>query len=161
MSAVFERAFGHVIGIEGGYVHDPADPGGETKFGISARAYSGRDIGNLTLSAARGIYRRDYWDRCQCDGLPPALAVAVFDAAVNQGVRPAARMLQRALGIGDDGIIGPVTLRAAHAADPAAILADFMARRAVRYAGTAGFERFGRGWNRRLFVICLAASMEI
>lgn len=160
MSGVFERAFGHVIGVEGGYVNDPADPGGETKFGISARAYPGRDIGNLTIETAREIYRRDYWDRCRCDGLPPMLAVAVFDCAVNQGCRPAGRFLQRALGVTADGAIGPVTLRAAHSADAGAVLVDFMARRAVRYAATAGFDRFGRGWYRRLFLICLAASLE-
>lgn len=44
------------------------------------------------------IYRRDYWDAARCGQLPPFLAVAVFEKAVNQGVRTAVMMLQEALG---------------------------------------------------------------
>ena len=57
----FDRAFRFLIGEEGGYVNDPADPGGETKFGISKRAYPQLDIKSLTLDQAKAIYRRDYW----------------------------------------------------------------------------------------------------
>ncbi|MBI5843910.1 MAG: hypothetical protein HZB23_04475 [Deltaproteobacteria bacterium] len=45
---------------EGGYVNDPADPGGETRFGISRRAYPNEDIKALTRERAAEIYYRDY-----------------------------------------------------------------------------------------------------
>jgi lysozyme family protein len=148
--AGFEAAFDIIIGHEGGYVNDPADPGGETKYGISKRAYPDLDIAALELADARDIYRADYWDACRCDELPPALALAVFDAAVNQGVAAAGRFLQRAVGASADGVIGPNTLAAAGRAGEAA-LGHLLAERALHYASLPTFARFGRGWMRRLF----------
>ena len=78
----FDNAFDRVIGHEGGYVNNSKDPGGETKYGISKRAYPTLDIKSLTLADAKAIYKRDYWDRAQCDALPPGVAFDVFDAAV-------------------------------------------------------------------------------
>jgi lysozyme family protein len=101
-----------VLDYEGGYSNDSSDPGGETNFGISKRAYPALDILNLTLDEAKAIYRRDYWQPCHCDDLPKPLAIAVFDTAVNQGVGRAIRLLQKAMGVKDDGDIGPVTLEA-------------------------------------------------
>src|SRR5574343_326744 len=75
----FDQAFDRLIGHEGGYVFDPHDPGGETKFGISKRAYPALDIAALTLADAKAIYRRDYWDGAQCDRLPPDLAFDRFN----------------------------------------------------------------------------------
>lgn len=75
--------------IEGGYTNDPDDPGGETKWGISKRAYPDLDIANLTLEDAIEIYRKDYWNPCNCDNLDWPLACAVFDTAVNCGVKRA------------------------------------------------------------------------
>ena len=160
MSA-FDRALAHVFAAEGGYVNDPADPGGETKFGISKRAYPDVDIAALTREGAAAIYRRDYWDACRCDGLPPAIALAVFDAAVNQGARAAAIMLQQSAGAPVDGIVGPVTMAAAHRADARTLLVYFMAERALRYARTGNFNRFGRGWMRRAFDTALTAVEEV
>ncbi|OXE36892.1 MAG: hypothetical protein CGW95_04725, partial [Phenylobacterium zucineum] len=54
----FDQAFEVLIGHEGGYTNNPQDPGGETKFGISKRAYPDQDIANLTLDAAKAIYKR-------------------------------------------------------------------------------------------------------
>lgn len=86
MRASFFKAFQFVIAREGGYVNDPSDPGGETKFGISKRAYPDLDIANLTEEDARGIYLRDYWTRAGCDEAQPLFDIVLFDAAVNQGV---------------------------------------------------------------------------
>ena len=63
----FDQCFEKVIGFEGGYTLDPKDPGGETNWGISKRAYPSIDIKNLTREGAKEIYKRDYWDRAQCD----------------------------------------------------------------------------------------------
>ena len=84
-----------IIKVEGGYVNDPDDPGGETKYGISKRAYPKLDIKNMTKDLAREIYKRDYWDACGCDDLPPGLDVAAFDAAVNMGRLTAIAILKQ------------------------------------------------------------------
>jgi len=149
----FDTAVTAVLSYEGGYVNDPNDPGGETNWGISKRAYPNLDIRNLTRDRAIEIYRRDYWDSLGCDGFPPLIAIALFDGAVNQGPVAAVRTLQRALGVSVDGVIGPQTLAAARAANGHALLADFLADRAVEYAGLPTFPRFGQGWMRRLFAV--------
>lgn len=161
MSEPFDTAVTAVLGYEGGYVNDPNDPGGETNWGISKRAYPNLDIKNLTRDGAIQIYRRDYWDALGCDRFPPVIAIALFDAAVNQGPVAAVRILQRALGVAVDGVIGPQTLAAARAANGATLLAEFLADRAVRYAGLSTFSRYGHAWMRRLFAVqqvCLQAS---
>lgn len=150
---LFDRAFEHLIGVEGGYVNDPRDPGGETKYGISKRAYPDLDIASLTLDDAKGIYRRDYWEALKCDDLPAAIAVGTFDCGVNQGTGRAARILQQSLGVAADGIIGPQTLAAAKDADAGSAAADMLARRAIHYSGLPTFGRFGRGWMNRLFSV--------
>ena len=86
----FDLAFSLVIGHEGGYVNDPRDPGGETKFGISKKSYPNLNIRLLTLADAKRIYLRDYWNRLQLDRLPDAVRFDLFDAAVNSGLTTAA-----------------------------------------------------------------------
>lgn len=149
MSA-FERAFEIVVGHEGGYVNDPRDPGGETKYGISKRAHPDVDIRNLTRAQAQSIYRQRYWLPMHADAMPEAVAIQVFDAAVNHGLRAATRMMQRALRVADDGAIGPATLNALIAADDARFVARFAAERLTYYTDLAGWDVYGRGWTRRV-----------
>lgn len=150
----FDRAFDLLMESEGGYSDDPADPGGETNFGISKRAYPQEDIQFITLERAKEIYRRDYWNAIRADELPYPINILIFDAAVNHGKKRAVRMLQEALRIKQDRVMGSQTIKAAVAASDA-VCADFLSIRAVRYANTANFGRFGRGWMRRLFVLAL------
>lgn len=82
----FERSIAFVLRHEGGYVNDPRDPGGETKFGISKRAYPALDIKSITEEQAKGIYKRDYWDKAGCGALDWPLCLVHFDACVNLGV---------------------------------------------------------------------------
>jgi lysozyme family protein len=131
----FERAFSIVIGAEGGYVDDPQDPGGETKYGISKRAYPAVDIKNLTLEQARDIYLRDYWLAAGCHRGTEVMAILIFDCAVNQGVSRARQI-------------------ASIANDPV----SFQAERALLYASLPTFGRFGRGWMRRLFSVLQQAT---
>jgi Glycosyl hydrolase 108/N-acetylmuramoyl-L-alanine amidase len=58
-----QAALDFVLGddIEGGYVNNPADPGGETKFGICKRYHPDVDIKNLSREGAMAIYAREYW----------------------------------------------------------------------------------------------------
>ena len=132
----FDAAFEIVVGIEGGYVNDPNDAGGETKYGISKRAYPNVDIKQLTLDEAKAIYLRDYWTHCACDTMPWERALCVFDCAVNQGAG-AARSLQV----------------------QSATVAELMAERALRYAKSQEFERFGKGWMNRLFNVFKKAQV--
>jgi len=145
----FRQAVAWVLGMEGGYSNDPDDPGGETKFGISKRSYPHLDIADLTREEAEDIYLRDYWLKCKCDAFPPQIAVALFDAAVNQGPGKAIRLLQRALGVEDDGVIGDDTLGAAMRAIPGELLIQYLSHRAVDYARLN--PKYHRGWFVRLF----------
>lgn len=89
-----ELAFGFTLPHEGGYVNDPKDPGGETKFGISKRSYPSLDIKNLTLEKAKEIYIRDYWNELSCNTFTTSLAIAAFDTAVLCGVSRTRRWLK-------------------------------------------------------------------
>lgn len=149
MSA-FDRALEIVLGHEGGYSNHQADPGGETRYGISKRAHPDVDVRNLTLAQARQIYLERYWLPLHADAMPESAAIQVFDAAVNHGIKPAVRMLQRALQVQDDGVIGPVTLNAMVSIDDARFVAHFAAERLSYYTDLAGWEAFGRGWTRRV-----------
>ena len=71
---------------DGGYTNDPVDPGGETKWGISKKAYPDVDIKSLTKEEAHRLYEKDYWNKVVSTNMDPALAIAVFDTAVNCGV---------------------------------------------------------------------------
>ena len=146
----FDQAFEKLIGHEGGYVNNPKDPGGETKYGISKRAYPDVDIASLTLEQAKALYRRDYWDRAQCDKLHPVLAFQVFDAAVNSGIGQSIRFLQRAVGVADDGAIGPMTMAAIQRRDSAELVARFNAERLEFMTKLTTWDTFGRGWARRI-----------
>ncbi|HSW63686.1 MAG TPA: putative peptidoglycan-binding domain-containing protein, partial [Dissulfurispiraceae bacterium] len=86
----------------------------------------------------------------RADELPAEVRYAVFDAAVNSGVRQAARWLQRAVGVRDDGVIGPITLGAVRATDPQVLLRRMLAQRLRFMAGLPNWPAFGRGWARRI-----------
>ena len=150
----FERAFAVVVGVEAGYVNNPDDPGGETKYGISKRAYPNVDIAGLTLGTAQAIYRADYWNAVQGDSLPWPFALLVFDCAVNQGQGIAQRLMQSALGVAVDGVIGPKTIAAAQSST-VDHWAAFMTLRRHRYEQSPKYPIFGDGWTNRMFKVCL------
>ena len=146
----FDQAFAKLIDHEGGYVNDPRDPGGETKYGISKRAYPTVDIASLTLEQAKAIYKRDYWDRAQCDALPPGVAFQLFDTAVNSGIGQAIRFLQRAVGVADDGVMGAMTMSAVRRLDAESLAARFNGQRLEFMTKLSTWDTFGRGWARRI-----------
>ncbi len=146
----FDEAFRVLIGHEGGYVNDPRDPGGETKFGISKRAYPFEDIRGLTIERARAIYYRDYWIRSGCERVPEAMRFDLFDTAVNSGLSRAVRLLQLAARVEDDGEIGPVTLKALRGADPEGLKARFNGHRLDFLNNLDEWPAFGRGWAQRI-----------
>lgn len=147
---VFNNAFNLILINEGGYVNDPRDKGGETKYGISKKAYPNIDIKNLSLEQARAIYHRDYWQRCKCEFLPDALSVAVFDYAVNSGCRKAIRDLQAVLGVAVDGIIGNQTIGSANRIPQRKVLSEYLDKRLNYLMSLKSWARYGNGWGNRI-----------
>lgn len=151
----FDAAFTRLLGHEGGYVNDPRDPGGETNWGVSKRAYPNVDIKALTQDGAKAIYRRDYWAPVRADELPDLVRFDVFDAAVNHGVSQSAKWLQRAAGTNPDGVIGAQTVAAARAAG-AQLAAHFNGYRLQFYTDSTNWPTYGKGWARRVAANLLA-----
>ena len=144
----FDEAFTRLLGHEGGYTVGVGDPGGETNWGISKRSYPQVDIKALTMDGAKAIYRRDFWDASRCEELPDDLRFSVFDAAVNSGVKTAIKWLQATVGTTEDGILGPVTLKAVE--DCPNVLAKYSGKRLAFMAQLPHWPRFGRGWATRI-----------
>lgn len=131
-----------ILAREGGYVNDPDDPGGATKYGVTIGTMkrlgldldgdgevTTHDVKALTQSQAIEIFVRDYFETTRINELPPALQASVFDMYVNAGGN-AVRILQRLLNdmgqaVSVDGSIGPHTLEASEAA--AALTPDHLA----------------------------------
>lgn len=135
------------------YVNDPRDNGGGSKFGVSSVFHPGVDVQNLTLEGALAFYLEEFWNPCRCGDMPAAVALAVFDCAINQGKIPAARMLQTTLGppVKVDGIIGTKqTIPAVLAADPRYLIPGYLFRRLDRYRQHEDWKHFGSVWAGRL-----------
>lgn len=154
--ANFRQAVDAVLGLEGGYVHDPDDPGGETKFGISKRSYPNVDIRNLTREDAVQIYRRDFWEPNRYGQIgDPRLAAKVFDMAVNMGSRTANRLLQHACNrtvgrpVEEDGILGPVSLEAINGHPNPEWLLATLRLQAVEYYLKLRNPKYLAGWIKR------------
>ncbi|MDY3123672.1 MAG: glycoside hydrolase family 108 protein [[Actinobacillus] rossii] len=150
----FQQVFDRVIGHEGGYVNDPHDAGGETNWGITKRTatengYTG-SMKAMTREQAYKIYEKAFWQRYNCDKLSPAVAFQFFDAAVNHGVGNASRMLQRAVDVADDGIVGKVTLSAVEKMPISDFILKFNAQRIKFYTKLKNFSRYGAGWMNRV-----------
>jgi lysozyme family protein len=149
----FEEALSHVLRHEGGYVNNPADPGGETNYGITVAVartagYQG-DMRSIPMDLVQKIYRRDYWEKAKCDQLPASVRLIHFDSAVNSGVTRASKWLQTAAGATSDGIIGPNTLRAIAVSERGLAL-RYAALRLTFLANLGAFSTFGKGWVRRV-----------
>jgi len=161
----FLIAVDRVLLNEGGYSSNPADPGGATKFGISARQYPGLDIAALTRDAAIKIYWRQWWLKFGFARLPTAAAAKTFDLAVNVGTAHAIKCLQRALRacgdrVSEDGTLGAETALAAARADSAALISALRSEAASYYRVTAALARgpranadreFLNGWLNRAY----------
>lgn len=147
---LFETVFDRVIGHEGNYVNNPNDPGGETKFGISKRAYPNLVIKSLTEEDALNIYRRDFWNRIGMDRLPYGVQFQLFDFAVNSGIETAIRYFQRALGVADDGHFGPISYAASTVSTESDMIMNLNAERLDYMTRLKNWPDFGKGWARRI-----------
>ena len=154
MSLNFTQILNRLIGHEGGYVNAPRDPGGETNWGITKRTaqangYQG-SMRAMTREQAYKIYYSAFWLRYQCDKMPEAVAYQFFDAAVNHGLGNASRMLQRAVGVVDDGVIGNMTIAAIKKMAISDVIMRLNAERLEFYCKLSTFTTFGKGWVRRV-----------
>lgn len=123
-----------IVRREGGYVNDPDDPGGATKYGVTIHTLRNipwgdldrdgdidvMDVRALTPEHAVQIFEERYFHGPRIDELPEPLHATVFDMYVNAGAN-AVKILQRLLSeLGEklaiDGVIGPFTIAATHRA---------------------------------------------
>lgn len=146
----YVTAINRVLGHEGGYVNDPNDPGGETKWGISKRSYPDLDIPNLTRDQAITIYNIDFWIPARLAALPDSVAYQALDFAVNSGIRTAISALQRAAGSAPDGYLGPVTIAAIAGKSAHDLLVLYLAERLEFMTSLRNWPQAGRGWARRI-----------
>ena len=160
----FDRALPIILEAEGGYVDDPDDPGGATNKGITQKTYDSwrESIGKpsaavkyITNDEVRDIYRREYWQGSQADALTWPANLVHFDGAVNHGAYNAARILQRALDVRDDGNIGPVTMAAIRERDPLELAGEMCWGRIAFYLEITKRaddpkRKFFRGWVLRI-----------
>ena len=165
----FPDALAVVLEREGGYVHDPDDPGGETNHGVTARVYArwrkrrglpARSVRLIQPAEVATIYDAEYWDPVRGDELLRlgfGVALVVFDFAVNAGVGRAIRLLQRTVGVLEDGAFGPATLRALEAVAPDAFVAGYSRGRESFYERLAAvrppLRKFLRGWLKRVAIV--------
>ncbi|WP_075322587.1 glycoside hydrolase family 108 protein [Acidithiobacillus albertensis] len=149
--------------IEGGFSDNPNDHGGPTNFGVTqatwdaycqAQGLPSSDVANIVILDAASVYQWGYWDAGFCGQMPLQLGVAHFDWCVNHGVGGAAITLQAALGVYQDGDIGPITLRAANSCDVWPTVTKYLALREQWYqddaAANPSQQEFLQGWLNRV-----------
>lgn len=154
LNAALNLMFGH----EGGYVNNPKDPGGATKFGVTQKTLAGhRGVANvtpsevqaLTIQEAADIYRKSYWIQSGGDLLPAGIDYMAFDYGVNSGPAQAVKSLQRVVGVSADGAIGSKTVAAVNAYH-GDLIAAYAAERLRFMKALKAWATFGRGWQRRV-----------
>lgn len=157
----FDEAFDRLINVEQGFSKDPNDPGNwtggrvnvgklkGTKYGIAANTYPDLNIESLSLSDAREIYHRDWWLRAGGDVLDSAILFQLWDFAVNAGMGTAKRLMQRTVGVAEDGQFGPITIAAISVMDLNDLLFRFNANKIRYYTSLSTWATYGKGWMNR------------
>lgn len=159
----FDECMAFVAKWEKGKVDHPADPGGRTNNGVTQANFNAylkrlgkpeRDVFTMTEEEEKDIFFTDYWLKAHCDKLPEPLDLIQFDTAVQRGPFKARQMLQRALGIMDDGIIGPQTMAAVSKSNPKVVASKYRMARKDHYLRrvTEDYKQraFLAGWLNRL-----------
>lgn len=158
MKSNFQKVMPYIFSEEGGYVNNPADPGGATNMGITIATLSAweghrvspEDVKNLTQATATKIYQAQFWNKIDGDNLPSGIDYAVFDFSVNSGPGRAAKMLQGILGVPQDGVIGAKTVAAANQRSADEIINALCDARASWLKGLSTASTFGKGWLARV-----------
>ena len=159
MKENYQSSLNHVLQSEGLWSDNPADPGGATMKGITLSTYrswkgnphiSKEDLRNISDQEVADIYKQNYWDKIKGDDLPSGVDYAVFDASVNMGVGRASKLIQTAVGVPADGVIGNQTLQAIKNANPIELINKFSAEKDAFYKSLPTFGTFGKGWLNRV-----------
>ncbi len=163
----FQASLKLVLKSEGGNDDDPDDHGGRTSRGITQREYDAwckenfkprGDVWKAPQNFIDQIYKAEYWNP-YCDDFPTGLDYLYFDMAVNAGPYRAAVLLQRVLGIIDDGRIGPITRNAVQRADSKTLVARYTEEKRAFYLALHQ-PKYIKGWlNRTTEVQGNATSM--
>jgi lysozyme family protein len=151
---------------EGGFINHPQDPGGMTNLGVTQRVWEEwvghpvdeKEMRSLTPEKVAPMYKQKYWDKIRGDDLPSGVDMAVFDCCVNSGPGRAAKMLQRVLGLTEDGAIGPNTLFKALSIDSSKLIADYNAARLAFLQSLPTWATFGKGWSNRVAAVTTEAT---
>lgn len=168
MHSNLDRALDQVLKHEGGYVNHPNDPGGPTNLGVTLANFKRYvdpkgtidDLKKLTVAQARTVFERQYWDAVRGNQLPSGLDYAVFDFAVNSGPSRAAKFLQAVVGVVQDGVIGPETLKAIEAhANTVRLVQQLCDKRLAWLRGLKTWPSFGKGWESRVNDVRLTGSL--
>ena len=154
----WQEGFNFTIGHEGGYVNKPEDPGGETKYGICKRDYPKEDIKNLTVDRAKEIYYKNYWLPSYCQELIALnfslTAIVLFDTAINCGCKTSKILLQKAIGVEADGMIGKQTVNGLKLYKDLDMCNRLLDRRKEYYdliiTKNKKLETFRKGWYNRI-----------
>lgn len=158
MKENFTLALQALLKHEGGFVNHPSDPGGMTNLGVTKHVWerwvkhevSEADMRALTPEIVAPMYKDMFWDKVCGDELPTGVDLSVFDLAVNSGPRRAAQLLQKVLGVTQDGAIGPQTLAKVITLDSSKLIADYNAARLAFLMALPTWDTFGKGWGRRV-----------
>jgi len=152
----FKECLELVLKSEGGWVNNPADPGGETNLGVTKRVweeYVGHHVDtmkNLTKELVAPLYEQKYWRPCYGEILPRGLNFVVFSMGINAGTGRSIKLLQSSIGCVPDGVIGPKTRELISDSNCAAIIGKFSEARREYYRSLKTFPIFGKGWLARV-----------
>lgn len=169
MKANFPTALTALLRHEGGFVNNPADPGGLTNLGVTKAVWeewvrhpvSEKDMRGLTPAAVLPLYKRRYWDRVNGDLLPTGIDYIVFDAAVNSGPGRAVKWLQETLKVPQTGVVDEATRKALSGADPKQLIGTYNAARLLFLQKLSTWKVFGNGWARRVAEVGNTATKMI
>jgi lysozyme family protein len=166
MISNWQKSFELMLKSEGGYVNNPADPGGMTNLGVTKATWEnwvGREsdeaeMRGLTPEKVEPLYKKKYWDAVRADDLPVGLDYLMFDFGVNAGPGRAIKLLQSAVGVTPDGGFGPLTLAAVQAIDPVELIEKFSQAKEDFYRSLGTFATFGKGWLNRVADVKVKAN---
>jgi len=142
---------------EGGFVNNPADPGGATKYGVEQRDIPNTPIQTLTVEQATEYYLQNYVKPFYAQIASQVMLDKLVDMGVLFGVGTAIKILQGVLGVSIDGNFGPQSLALLNTLTvPSAgsILTEYKARLHTYAAEVVGSHPqegiFLRGWQNRI-----------